>query len=414
VPGHIASIPGRPRLTDDVNSKRESDATVVAFYLPQYHPIPENDAWWGADFTDWTNVRRATPLFDGHNQPRVPRELGYYDLRDPDVHHAQAALAKAHGVSAFCYYAYWFEGRRLLEAPLELVAANPDLAMPYAICWANEPWSRRWDGSEQQILVAQRHRPESDARFIDDMAHHLVDPRYVRVRDKPLLLLYRPGLLREPLRTTDAMRERAQQLGIGELFLGMVQTFGHWEPISYGFDAAVEFPPHNLAITPAAARPRKAQTAGASHVAVASYRDAIRAALATPVPPFMWFRGVMPDWDNTPRRGARGTVYQGADPETFRAWLGAVLECTYLFRRPGERLVFVNAWNEWAEGAHLEPDVASGDSYLRAIGSALRDARDLADETATLSSAVSTPQSLLALARAQWTGDPVATRGRLA
>lgn len=389
---------------DAAYDRRSTEAIIAAFYLPQYHQIPENDEWWGDGFTDWVNVRRSQALFKGHNQPRVPSAFGYYDLRDEQTHFAHARLAKQFAVGAFCYYAYWFRGRRLLEAPLELVHSLPSLGMPYAICWANEPWSRRWDGSEHQILMAQDHDPTGDAAFIDDMAHHLLDPRYLRISGRPLLLIYRPGLLVDPLRTTDLMRERAVKLGIGELFLAMVQSFGHWDPISYGFDAAVEFPPHNLAVASTAAKVRTALFAGSSRVSVASYLDAIRVSLSRPVPPFTWFRGVMPDWDNTPRRGARGTVYQGASPGAFRGWLDAVIESTYLFRPPGERLIFVNAWNEWAEGAHLEPDVTHGDAYLRTIREALEAARDLAEQTADLEQGGLSQSPLQHLARTRWTG----------
>ena len=380
-----------------------AEAKVVAFYLPQYHRIAENDAWWGDGFTDWVNVRRARPLINGHDQPRVPTTLGYYDLRDVDVHHAQAELARAHSVSAFCYYAYWFRGRRLLEQPLDLVGSSPELGMPYAICWANETWSRRWDGSEHEVLIAQDHSPAEDAAFVDGIAHHLADPRYLRVGDRPLLLLYRPGLLVDPIRTTDSLRERALQLGLGELFLAMVQSFGHWEPISYGFDAAVEFPPHNLGVDPHAIRYRLPPATGPK-VNVTSYEDAMRVCLSRPVPLFAWFRAVMPGWDNTPRKGSGGTVYLGANPVLFRKWIEAVLECTYLFRPPGERLVFVNAWNEWAEGAFLEPDVSEGTERLEAIHQALGAKTGLAEETARLFASGSSGSNLLDVARASWTG----------
>lgn len=373
-------------------------AKVIAFYLPQFHPIPENDAWWGKGFTEWTNVRRAKPLFDGHDQPAVPTSLGYYDLRDIETHHAQAAIARAHGVAAFCYYAYWFGGRQLLEQPLALVGANPDLQMPYAICWANETWSRRWDGSENEILVPQRHSPEADPGFIDSIAGHLADPRYLRVDGRPLLILYRPGLLIDPLRTTDALRQRAVQLGLQEPYLAMVQTFGHWEPVSYGFDAAVEFPPHNLSIDPPAAIQRAAPTLGDGETPALWFEDAMRTCLSRRSPGFPWFRGVMPGWDNTPRRGPGGSVFVGATIDLFRGWLESVLEYTYLFNPPGRRLLFVNAWNEWAEGAYLEPDASRGTSRLEAVRDAIASTSTLARESAAPSRG-----GLLDIARARWT-----------
>lgn len=381
-------------------------ALVVAFFLTQLHQTAENEERSRTGFLDWVTVRRAKALFEGHNQPRVPGALGYYDLLDIEPHHAQAQLAKASGVGAFCYYAHWFQGRRLLEGPLELVGAHPELAMPYAICWENEPWSGQRNHSEHKVQVAPRRAPDGDAQFIDDMAHHLADPRYLRVLGRPLLLLSRPALLEEPIRTTDALRERAHRLGIGDLFLAMVQSFGHWEPISYGFDAAVEFPPHGLEVAASEARPRRAPPAGRARGAVSSYLDAIRVALSRPVPQFTWFRGLIPDWDDTPRRGPLGSVYRGASPTAFRGWLDALIECTYLFRPPGERLIFVNAWNGWAEGAYLEPDTVHGGAFLQAIRAALDDARGLADETAKLGLRAPGDSRLLEIARARWTGYP--------
>ena len=379
----------------------EATARILAFYLPQYHAIPENDEWWGAGFTEWTNVRRAQPWFDGHDQPRVPTTLGYYDLRAVEHHYAQADLARANGIAGFCYYAYWFGGRRLLEEPLNVVASNPGLAMPYALCWANEPWSRRWDGSEDDVLVAQQHAPQVDANFIDDMQAHLADSRYVRVGGRPLLLIYRAGLLVDPLRTTDLLRERASKLGLGELFLTMVQSFGHWDPIGYGFDAAVEFPPHGPHGMRTSAHPAVTAHSG-FRGSLRDYAALASDALTLPVPAHTWFRGVVPGWDNTPRRGPRATVYAGSSAVLFRRWLEEMLRYTYVVRRPSERLVFVNAWNEWGEGAYLEPDVSSGDSYLRAVADALASTRGYAIETARLMETGAHERGLLDDARRAW------------
>jgi lipopolysaccharide biosynthesis protein len=356
---------------------------VVAFYLPQYHQIPENDRWWGEGFTEWTNVRRARPWFEGHDQPRVPTTLGYYDLRNPDHHYAQAALARESGIGGFCYYAYWFGGHRLLEEPLNVVASHADLAMPYAICWANEPWSRRWDGSEDEVLMPQRHSAEDDADFINDIAPHLADPRYIRINGRPLLLLYRAGLLVDPLRATDGLRERSVRLGLGEPYLAMVQTFGQWDPIGYGFDAAVEFPPHNLGWSRSAKRvlPKADRT---FRGILSEYQAVITEALARPVPAHPWFRGVMTGWDNTPRRNSRGTVFVGSSPALFERWLEETLRFTYAFRRAAERLVFVNAWNEWGEGAYLEPDASNETGYLDAVTEALRSTHTYALETSRI------------------------------
>jgi len=372
-------------------------AWVVAFYLPQFHPIPENDGWWGPGFTEWTNVRSGTPQFDGHHQPRVPGALGYYDLRDPDTHIAQANLAHENGVRAFCYYAYYFGGRRLLEQPLNVVTERTDLAMPYAICWANESWSRRWDGSDHEVLVQQTHSPETDAGFIDAIANHLGDSRYLRVHGRPVIVLYRAGILTDPLRATDALRERATKLGLGEPYLAMVQSFGHSDPTSYGFDAAIEFPPHPFDY-PAVLRPTYPGFRGR----VLSYPGAVRLSLSRPAPAFPWFRGVMPDWDNSARRGSTGLVFVGSTPELFGDWVRDALRFTYLHRPLGERLLFVNAWNEWGEGAYLEPDGRHGDAYLRALRQALMSTGSYATESARLFGPSGETSELLRDARAGW------------
>lgn len=393
----------REQMPDDrIGSVPDVSARVVAFYLPQYHQIAENDRWWGEGFTDWTNVRRAKSLFVGHEQPRVPTTLGYYDLGDVAVHHAQASLAKEYGVGAFCYYAYWFGGRRLLERPLDIVLSNPDLAMPYLICWANEPWTRRWDGGENEVLMEQDHAPVRDAGFVDAIAGHLADDRYVRVDGKPMLLLYRAGLLVDPLRTTDGLRERAQKLGLGDIHLAMVQSFSHWEPIGFGFDSAVEFPPHGVTPNVIETALRKAPSRQTSNLSTAPFEDAIQVSLARVSPQFPWFRTVMPDWDNTARRGPRGIVYVGASPALFAQWLEEVLRWTYLFHPAGERLVFVNAWNEWAEGAYLEPDTHQGSGNLAAVRAALDATSAFARDTAVLFGLPQTRGDLLEYARRRW------------
>ena len=216
---------------------------VVAFYLPQYHRIPENDAWWGEGFTDWRNVTAAKPLYPGHAIPNLPGELGAYDLLSRDVRSAQAELAREHGVYGFCYYFYWFGGRRLLERPLELMLEDGQPDLPFALCWANEPWTRRWDGREQDVLMPQHHDRVRDLAILDDLMPYFEDPRYIRIDGRPLLLIYRQGLMPDAPGFAADLRAEAVRRGLPGLFLCNVLSIGDIERCAPGFDAAVEFPP---------------------------------------------------------------------------------------------------------------------------------------------------------------------------
>jgi len=351
-----------------------ADVRAIAFYLPQFHPIPENDVWWGNGFTEWTNVTRARPLFRGHQQPRVPGGLGFYDLRLPEVRAAQAELAARFGLHGFCYYYYWFNGRRLLERPLEEVfrTGKPDL--PFCLCWANENWTRRWDGAEHELLVGQVHSEESDAAFIRDVLPLLKDPRYIRVGGAPLLAVYRVGLLPNPKRTTEIWREAADAAGLSGLHLCAVQSFGLTDPRPFGFDAAIEFPPHNV-LTDDISSELKGLVPGFKGKVV-DYRAWVDHALSQPRPPYRQYRGVMPSWDNTARRGKTASVFHHATPRRYELYLRAIVAETEATLPPDERLVFINAWNEWAEGTYLEPDQRHGYALLEATARALRHRAD--------------------------------------
>jgi lipopolysaccharide biosynthesis protein len=348
-----------------------SSPRVIAFYLPQFHPIPENNRWWGEGFTEWTNVRKARPNFAGHYQPREPADLGYYDLADAHVLEHQAELARRYDVDGFCYYYYWFAGKRLLEMPLERMLASGRPALPFCLCWANENWSRRWDGREQDILIGQKHSPEDDRAVILDLIRYFRSPNYVRVDGRPLLLVYRVDLFPDFLATSKRWRAVCRDQGIGEIYLALVESHDlvHQgiHPSQFGCDAAVEFPPLNMAEPiPVSGDDVSADFAGA----VADYVETARRYCTRELPAYTRFRGVMPGWDNTPRRQSDGFCFQYSTPGAFQAWLETVLEQTRKHLHGDERLVFVNAWNEWAEGAYLEPDTRFGHSYLEALRNA--------------------------------------------
>jgi lipopolysaccharide biosynthesis protein len=344
-------------------------ATLVAFYLPQFHTIPENDAWWGKGFTEWRNVARALPQFEGHAQPRLPGDLGFYDLRNPQVMRDQAQLAREYGIGAFCFYFYWFGGKTLLEAPLQQWLDDPSIDLPFCLCWANENWSRRWDGRADDVLIAQSHSAEDDLAFIAHVARYLRDPRYLRHDGKPLLLVYRPGLLPDAAATAARWRAWCRDNGIGEIHIACVQSFDSIDPRRIGFDAAVEFPP-NLA-TPASLSARQRLLNPDFQGDVVDWRELARDYEARPLPEYPLFPGVNCGWDNEPRRAGRGRIYAHASPHRYGQWLQRTIAGRMGPVAPDRRLVFINAWNEWAEGAVLEPDARLGHAWLQATRDAL-------------------------------------------
>ena len=350
---------------------RTDDVRLIAFYLPQFHPIPENDRWWGKGFTEWHNVVRARPNFPGHYQPHLPSELGFYDLRVSDTRVQQAELAKAHGIAAFCYYYYWFSGTKLLSRPLEEVVATGVPNFPFCICWANENWTRRWDGRDEDVLIEQRHHEEDAARFIADVLPLINDERYVRIDDRPLLLVYCASALPDVPRWVNVWRSEARRAGHRDLYLACVESVHHrpQDPRPHGFDVAVEFPPHwtrSDVVTHAIAN-----VAGSFRGEILDYVSCAKNMLARPAPGYPRLRGVMPGWDNTPRGQDRSHIFVNAEPANYRRWLRELV----VQARAAEaerRIIFVNAWNEWGEGCHLEPDARYGRAFLEATAQALQ------------------------------------------
>ncbi len=372
---HTDGLEGYLPLTT-TSEPTQKEARAIAFYLPQFHTIPENDEWWGRGFTEWKNVEPAKPQFEGHYQPHRPSEtndngLGMYDLiKDGDILHRQTDLARRHGLSGFAFYFYWFAGKRLLEAPLLRYLEDKTIDFPFCLCWANENWSRRWDGRDNEILISQNHSPEDDIAFIEHLSQYLKDDRYIRVDGKPLILVYRPGILPSARATAERWRNWCRDHGIGDIYLAYTQGFEKVPPNIFGFDAAIEFPPnnHDLVGTPGLLGKKANNFKGK----VFDWRDLVKRSQNYPQSEYKMFRGVTPSWDNTPRRGDQSTVLLNSNPPDYYRWLkNAITDTRNRLHNPDEHFVFINAWNEWAEGAHLEPDQKYGFAWLEATRRAI-------------------------------------------
>jgi len=352
----------------------QTDIRAIALYLPQFHAIPENDKWWGKGFTEWINVKRGTPHYEGHYQPHVPhQELGYYDLNDPTVMEKQAAMAKAAGIEGFCYYYYWFNGKRLLNMPTDRMLATGKPDFPFCFCWANENWTRTWDGGDNEILIEQEHTAESDERFIYDLLPAFRDSRYIRVAGEPLLVVYRPGLLPNARRTTDRWREICRKEGIGEIHLAFMLGFEDLEPASIGFDTAIQMPPLRSRL-PNLKKEIKNKNSEKFVGEIRDYRGLRKGFDLNQMDASTW-PAVCPSWDNTARKRERAHSWINSSPGNYLAWLQEAVEFLRKNRPAGERILFINSWNEWGEGCHLEPDIKNGYAWLNATRFALTDTK---------------------------------------
>ena len=358
---------------------------TIAFYLPQFHPVPENDEWWGKGFTEWRNVAKAKSQFPGHYQPQLPADLGFYDLRLPEAREAQAVLARQNGIHGFCYYHYWFNGQRILERPFNEVLSSGKPDFPFCLCWANENWTRRWEGDDRNVLLEQRYNHDDDLAHIQSLIPAFKDFRYILIDGRPLFLVYRAELLPDPVRTTNIWREAAAKVGISNLFLARVESHeSHRRPVapqSLGFDAEVEFAPFSCSMGKlrfhSGLYPLLSKIGlipkGYIENRVSHYDAMVHAMLNRPSSEGTRFRCVTPSWDNSARR-KDALIFHGSTPAKYEAWLRKVIEMTLQEHTGDKRLVFVNAWNEWAEGNHLEPDLKWGSAYLEATRRALEGA----------------------------------------
>lgn len=379
-----------PRIEAEV-CKSENDPKVVAFYLPQFHPFKENNEWWGKGFTEWSNVAKAIPQFEGHYQPRLPSDLGYYDLRIPEVMKEQIEMAKLHGVDAFCFHYYWFAGHRLMERPIEQYLENADtLDFPFCLCWANENWSRRWDGSENDILIAQEHSEEDNKAVFYDLLRHFKDKRYLTVNGKPFIVIYRPDIIPNIQELTKQWRVLAEKEGLPGLHMVATNSFGFSDYAALGFDGLVEFPPHNVI---AGGINSKLDFYNEDFQGtVYNYQDVVDFSLnrlecqAQDEESKAYYPTVMTAWDNSARKPGKGNVFHDASPSKFQNWLSGCYDWSKRTHPQGAQFVFVNAWNEWAEGTYLEPDKKYGYAYLNAVRSTINEHAKKKNDLAKLAS----------------------------
>lgn len=351
---------------------------VIAFLLPQFHRIPENDAWWGEGFTEWTNVKKARSKFPGHRQPRVPLGDRYYDLTVPATQDWQAELASANGVSGFCYYHYWFRGKQLLEKPLAAMVERGTPDFPFCVAWANDPWTRAWDGGEKDILMEQSYGDEKDweihFRYLESMFH---DPRYILVNGCPVILIYRSLSIDQCAEMLKVWRRLAIESGLPGLHVvSMLTVFGRDKRAEL-FDAYVEFEPlHTRLNTPKYLKLYEKIITGISRVSWRLFGTSFCAprsadysllwrAMTNRTLPAGTYPGAFVDWDNSPRRDMKNSfIMRNVNLKTFREGFSKQFAKA---KDAGAPFIFINAWNEWGEGTYLEPDKERGTAYLEAI-----------------------------------------------
>jgi hypothetical protein len=337
---------------------------VIAFYLPQFHPFEENDEFWGKGFTEWTNVSKNRNQFSGHSALKTHGELGFYDLRLGEARASQISLAKEYGVYGFCYYFYQFGKRSVMDTPLREMLKSKDEDFPFCICWANESWTRSWDGSASEVLISQPDLQPGDLSFVEQISPIIQDARYIKVDDKPLIIIYRPDLIKDIYDVLKSWRQFFRDTGVGEVHFCMAETFGQSDPYRFGFDSSLEFPPHGLNV--AEVTKQYLEENDVFQGKVYDYRDVVNSKLVSNQSNYMRFPGVMTSWDNSARRGKSAHVFVNSSPSEYEIWLRHAFDEASASLPETSRFVFVNAWNEWAEGAILEPHPIHKRAYLEA------------------------------------------------
>ncbi len=353
-------------FTEQPYERATDDTKVFAFYLPQFHPIPENDSAYGKGFTEWTNVAAAVPQFIGHYQPKLPYDLGFYNILQSGVMERQVEIAQAYGVYGFCFYYYWFSGKKVLEKPLEYFL-HSNIDFHFHFCWANENWSRQWDGGNKEVILEQSFH-ESDADlFFDDILPFVKDKRYEKIGERPILVVYNPQMFDKDvfLRFARRLNELAILNGIPGFYLMSTNRNSFVSFKEYGFEGAVDFPPNTL--WPYCRNNPIRQTHPYNPISVLEIHDYLIQKQHLQDVDYSVFKSCLPGWDNTPRRRYTGAQCILVSEEDFRMWLTDIIQWTKVHHSSENQYIYINAWNEWAEGAILEPSIRYGYKNLEIL-----------------------------------------------
>ena len=358
-------------FTDNPYQRKEGDVKIFAYYLTQFHAIPENDKAHGKGFTEWTNVASAQPQFVGHYQPKIPYDLGFYNLLMPGVMERQVEIAKAYGIYGFCFYYYWFSGRKVLEKPLEYWLAHKEIDFHYHFCWANENWSKLWDGGNSELILKQELQERDAEHFFNDTLPYFQDSRYEKIDNKPVLMIYRPSLFPKEdfIRFVSVLQQLAKQNGFDGLYItfspfGVAK--GTLDPISWGGDAMTEFPPHGVWEYCREIRSVNRLVPSTNFI-VYDMSDFVNKKQFITETDYPMYKCCFPCWDNTPRKAwSRGWCFNLSD-EGFAIWLTDIISWTKKHHAKGNQYIYINAWNEWGEGAILEPTLRYGYKYLEIV-----------------------------------------------
>ena len=357
---------------DDVDfSNKTTDIKPLVFYLPQFHTFKENDEWWGEGFTEWTNTKKAVPRFEGHYQPRVPhKDIGYYTLDSKETIKKQVELAKKHGIYGFCFYYYWFSGKRLMEKPIDIFLNNKEINFPFCLCWANENWTRTWDGLEKDVLIGQEYSKSDYKKFINDIKKYIDDDRYIKIDNKPVIMIYNPKQIPDFEELTSKWREYAKEMGIGEIYIMSKCDLANDSHLYTKYvDAEFDFPPHGLGH-------KETKIYGLSSSKIFNYTkivDDIEHLYRNHMPLKPFYYTCMMGWDNSSRRKEGYTVYYNYSLESYYKWLSYIIKETRRRNPIDRRFIFINAWNEWAEGTYLEPDEKYGYANINTLSKAIFD-----------------------------------------